>query len=226
MKNNKKCSKFRLPFKYKLGIFFCIFVLVIACILTYLNNVVNPVIIESSGAKTRSLSQKAVEQAIFDTISGEEIYDSLVMIARNENGKVIYISTNTLQINLLARKLVKAAQQNLENLGEKGINIPLGTFTGMPIFVGRGPNINIKLLPIGSIACKFSSEFVNAGINQTNHKIYLNVTSNVSIILPTGNQTIKTTTQVMIAESIIVGEIPETYLNSTSLDDMLNLVPD
>ena len=224
----KKCKKTKLclPIKYKLAVFFCFFLLFVILIFTYLNNVVNPVIIESSGAKTRSLSQKAVEMAIYDTISGEEIYDSLVMIARNEEGKVIYISTNALQINMLARKLVKSAQENLEALGSKGINIPLGTFTGMPIFVGRGPNVNVKLLPIGSITCKFSSEFVNAGINQTNHKIYLNVTSNVSVILPTGNQTIKTTTQVMIAESIIVGEIPSTYLNSTDVGDMLNLVPD
>ena len=224
----KKCKKTKLglPLKYKLGVFFCIFLLIIIAIFSYLNNVVNPVIIESSGAKTRSLSQNAVEQAIYDTISGEEIYDNLVMIARNDEGKVIYISTNALQINLLARKLVRAAQDNLETLGGKGINIPLGTFTGMPIFVGRGPNVNIKLLPIGSISCKFSSEFVNAGINQTNHRIYLTVTSNVSVILPTGNQTIKTTTQVMIAESIIVGEIPSTYLNSTDVGDMLNLVPD
>ena len=224
----KKCKKTKLglPFKYKLGIFFCFFLLIIIAIFSYLNNVVNPVIIESSGAKTRSLSQKAVEQAIYDTIQGEEIYDNLVMIARNDDGKVIYISTNALQINMLARKLVKAAQENLETLGGKGINIPLGTFTGMPIFVGRGPNVNVKLLPIGSISIKFSSEFVNAGINQTNHRIYLTVTSNVSVILPTGNQTIKTTTQVMIAESIIVGEIPSTYLNSTNVGDMLNLVPD
>ena len=224
----KKCKKTKLglPLKYKLGVFFCIFLLIIIAIFSYLNNVVNPVIIESSGAKTRSLSQKAVEQAIYDTIQGEEIYDNLVMIARNDDGKVIYISTNALQINMLARKLVKAAQENLETLGGKGINIPLGTFTGMPIFVGRGPNVNIKLLPIGSISIKFSSEFVNAGINQTNHRIYLTVTSNVSVILPTGNQTIKTTTQVMIAESIIVGEIPSTYLNSTNVGDMLNLVPD
>ena len=224
----KKCKKTRLkmPIKYRLAVFFCFFLLFIISIFTYLNNVVNPVIIESSGAKTRSLSQKAVEQAIYDTIAGEEIYDSLVMIARDDSGKVIYISTNALQINMLARKLVKASQENLEKMGSKGINIPLGTFTGMPIFVGRGPNVNVKLLPIGSISCKFSSEFVNAGINQTNHKIYLNVTSNVSVILPTGNQTIKTTTQVMIAESIIVGEIPSTYLNSTDIGDLLNLVPD
>ena len=226
MNRCKKKQKLYMPIKFKLALFLCVFTLLIIFILVYLNRVVNPVIIESSSAKTRSLSQKAVEQAIYDTINGNAIYDSLVMISRDEAGNVAYITTNALQINILARELARSAQEKLEDLGEEGIDIPLGTFTGMPIFVGRGPNINIKLLPIGSISCKFSSEFNDAGINQTNHKIYLTVTTNVSVILPTANQTVQTTTQILIAESIIIGEIPDTYLNSASIDDMLNLIPD
>lgn len=227
MGKSKNSSKLYMPLKFKIGIFFCFFFLIILCFLAYLNNIVNPVIIESSSAKTRSLSQKAMEEAIYETLSESQvaIYDSLIMINRDSNGDVAYISTNSLQINMLTRELAKVAQQKLETMGAKGINIPLGTFTGMPIFVGRGPDINIKMLPIGSINCKFKSEFINAGINQTNHKIYLTITSKVSVILPTANQNIETTTQIMIAESIIVGKIPQTYLQSTSIDDMLNLIP-
>lgn len=217
--------KRRKPIKLKIGIFISIIFIIILFIILYLNYIVNPVIIEYSIAKTRSLSQKAVEEAVYQTINQGFIYDDLINITHDENGDVMYISTNSLQINLLARDLAKNAQKQLETMGNTGIDIPLGTFTGMPIFVGRGPEINIKLLPIGSISCKFSSEFLDAGINQTNHKIYLTVTTNVSIILPTANETVQTTSQLMIAESIIVGKIPDTYLNSSSIDDMLNLVP-
>lgn len=221
--NNR--TKRKMPIKFKIGIIVCILLIIVLFIFVYLNYVVNPVIIEFSTAQTRSLSQKAVEEAVYCTINSGIVYDELITINRDENGDIMYISTNSLQINLLARELVKNAQVQLENMGEKGIDVPIGTFTGMPILVGRGPEINIKLLPIGSISCRFSSEFIEAGINQTNHKIYLTVTTNVSIILPTANQTIQTTTQLMIAESIIVGKIPDTYLNSSSIDDMLNLVP-
>ncbi len=217
--------KRRKPIKLKIGIFISIIFIIILFIILYLNYIVNPVIIEYSIAKTRSLSQKAVEEAVYQTINQGFIYDDLINITHDENGDVMYISTNSLQINLLARDLAKNSQKQLETMGNTGIDIPLGTFTGMPIFVGRGPEINIKLLPIGSISCKFSSEFLDAGINQTNHKIYLTVTTNVSIILPTANETVQTTSQLMIAESIIVGKIPDTYLNSSSIDDMLNLVP-
>lgn len=228
MRKCTKSQKLYMPIKFKIGIFFCFTFLILVFAFVYLNKVVNPVIIESSSAKTRSLSQKAVEEAIYETMKGTSIslYDSLIMINRDANGDVSYISTNSLQINMLARELAKASQLKLETLGAKGVDIPLGTFTGMPIFVGRGPNINIKMLPIGSINCKFKSEFINAGINQTNHKIYLSITSKVSVILPTANQNVETTTQIMIAESIIVGKIPQTYLQSTNMDDMLNLIPD
>lgn len=218
-------TKKRIPIKVKIGIFICVLCIIILGIFVYLNYVVNPVIVEYSTAQTRSLSQKAVEEAVYKTMNSGLVYDDLITISRDENGDIMYISTNSLQINLLARELVKNAQTQLETIGAKGIDIPVGTFTGMPIFVGRGPEINIKLLPIGSISCRFSSEFIEAGINQTNHKIYLTITNNVSIILPTAHQTVQTTTQLMIAECIIVGKIPDTYLNSASIDDMLNLVP-
>lgn len=107
----------------------------------------------------------------------------------------------------------------------KGVNIPLGTFFGLPILVGQGPNVNIKLIPIGSINCVFSSKFSNAGINQTNHKIYLEVYSNINIILPTASHTVNTKTQIMIAENIIIGKVPQTYLYSDDIGNLLNLVP-
>ena len=221
----KKQRTLKMPFKFKIGIFFIVIITIMIFVLVFLNNVVNPVIISTMAAKTRKLSQQAVESAIFETINDTLVYDTLITITRDENGDVVLISTNSLQINLLARELVNIAQQKLEKIGAQGVNIPVGTLTGLPIFVGRGPEIKIKMLPIGNITCKFTSEFKSAGINQTNHKLYLTVNSNVSVILPIENQIIQTQTQIMIAESIIVGKIPETYLNSSSVDEMLNLIP-
>ena len=224
MKCDKR-KKLRLPIRFKIGISLLIFVFIVISILTFLNNVVNPVIISTMAAKTRTLSQRAVENAIFETINDTLVYDTLITITRDENGDVVLISTNSLQINLLARELVNIAQDKLEKIGTQGISIPIGTLTGLPIFVGRGPEIKVKMLPIGNITCKFSSEFKEAGINQTNHKLYLTVNSNVSVILPIENQIIETQTQIMIAESIIVGKIPDTYLKSSNIDEMLNLIP-
>ena len=211
--------------KRKIAISFISLIFLFVLTLIYLNNVVNPVIISTSTAKIRSLSQRAVENVVWHVISDSTIYDSLVNIIRNEDGKIVAINSNAATINMLSLELTDKSQSALSKMGANGIDIPIGSFSGMPIFTGRGPSINIKMLPIGTIYCKFDSSFTSAGINQTNHRIYLKVFSSVSVILPTANQRIDTETELMIAESIIVGEIPSTYLYSSSLDEMMNLIP-
>ena len=191
----------------------------------YLNYIVNPVIIATSTAKVRSLSQRAVENVVWQVISDSAIYDTLVNITRNENGDIVAVTSNSATINMLAYELTEKSQDALSQMGASGVEIPIGSFSGMPIFTGRGPTVTIKMLPIGTIYCKFYSQFSSAGINQTNHRVFLRVNSSVSVILPMANQIIDTQTEIMISECIIVGKIPETYLNASNLDEMLNLVP-
>lgn len=191
----------------------------------FLTDVVNPIIITSSQSKVQSLSQNAINTAVFEVIKDATIYESLVNIMRNEDGDIVMITSNAIQINALSRDIVENAQKKLEQMGQKGVNIPLGTFTGLPILVGLGPPINIKLIPIGAINCNFTSQFVSAGINQTNHRIYLQVSSKINVILPTETRTLSNTTQMLISENIIIGKVPETYLFSDEIGDLLNLVP-
>lgn len=224
MKTTKK-HNFIKKIKHKIKISLVVLLFVFIVFMLYLNYVVNPVIISTSTAKVRSLSQRAVESVVWQVLSDSAIYDTLINITRDESGKILAVSSNSAIINMLALELTEKAQDALSQMGASGIDIPIGSFSGMPIFTGRGPDVNIKMLPIGTIYCKFFSSFTSAGINQTNHRVYLRVNSSVSVILPMANQTIDTQTELMISESIIIGEIPETYLQSASLDEMMNLVP-
>ena len=201
------------------------FVLVVIGALLYFNFVINPVILSMSEIKVKSLTQRAVNQAVYEVVNSGPVYDDMIKISRNESGMVTLISADATEINRLARDLVKLSEVKLGEISERGIAIPIGTFSGMPIFVGRGPEVSIRLIPIGVISCSFRSEFRQAGINQTTHRIYVNINSNVSVVMPTQNQNIATTTELLLAESIIIGAIPSTYLNSDSLDEMLNLLP-
>ena len=211
--------------KRKANLMLAILLFIIIGGMLYLNLVINPVIIATSTAKVRSLSQRAVENVVWQVLSDSTLYDTLINITRDENGKILAVNSNSAIINMLALELTEKSQDALSQMGGSGIKIPIGSFSGMPIFTGRGPNITIKMLPIGTIYCKFFSSFTSAGINQTNHRVYLRVYSSVSVILPMANQIIDTQTELMISESIIIGDIPETYLSSPSLDEMLNLVP-
>ena len=92
-------------------------------------------------------------------------------------------------------------------------------------FAGKGPDINIGVVPVGSVLPELKAEFISVGINQTYHRIYLNLNTNVNIVIPSAHNSIGTVTEVSICENIIVGKIPETYLNSNSMQDMMDLNP-
>ena len=117
------------------------FLLLIIGIILYLNYVVNPIILQTSEAQIRSLATKAVGSAIYEIVNQNDIYDNLVKITYDNEGKIRLIQANSIAINFLNRSLTKLAQKNLEQIGVQGIDIPIGSFSGLPIFVGRGPTL-------------------------------------------------------------------------------------
>ena len=207
-----------------IAVLICI-VLFFVSIMLFLSLHVNPIIIAMSEAKVKSYTVRAVNQAIQTVLGVGTIYDDLIEISHDIDGNITMIQTRSATINRLSKELTREAQVNMEQIGVDGFGIPIGTFTGMPILVGRGPDVNIRLMPIGSVYSNFISQFVTAGINQTNHRIYLNIETKVSLILPVVHKTISSVANIMICESIIIGKVPDTYLNSNNLDEMLNLVP-
>ena len=210
--------------KRRFSIALFVILLIIIALLVFFNNYVNPIIITISEAKIKSMTTKAVNGAVQTVINNTDVYDELIDIMTDSQGNITMFQVKSIQINKLSKEISKMAQQNLEISSTEGVGIPLGTLSGISVLVGVGPEINFYVSPIGSIQSSFSSEFESAGINQTNHRIYLTLESHVSIVLPTSTKTVSTKSHILICESIIIGKVPETYLNSTSLDEMLNLV--
>ena len=140
-------SRRKLSTKQKIGIVVAILLIVVIGILLYLTYVVNPIIIEMSEAKVRSLATQAIGSAVYDVVSQENIYDDFISITKDNDGNVLLIEANSIQINLFNRTLTRTATQKLEGMGEEGIDIPIGTFSGLPILSGVGPTINIKMIP-------------------------------------------------------------------------------
>ena len=226
MKRAKQTRESKKQKRIRRLLIFLFVVLAIAILLMiYFEKVVNPVIITTSESKIKMLTSRAVNSSISDILSESDIYDELVDITRDANGNIELIQANSVRINTLSKEISKLALLKIESIGDQGITIPAGTFTGMPVFMGKGPDVLIKVTPIGTLDCIFKSEFVEAGINQTLHRIYLEVTSNVNLILPVFEDHVKTFTQVIICESVIVGKVPEFYFGN-GLGSLLDLVPD
>ena len=175
---------------------------------------VTRVLVSISEATMRASTTIAVNDAVYYTLSDEMRYNDLVTVVRGESGDILSFSANALKINKIARDTASISQSNLKNLSLNGIPIPLGALTGIEAFAGLGPSIQFRIIPVSSVSCGFSSEFESVGINQTKHSIYLNVVADISIVMPSSTENFAVTTQILVGESVIVGKVPDTFLQS------------
>lgn len=194
--------------------------------LMYFHRNVTTVLKSMAEASMRSITTVAVNDAIYYTLSDNLRYEDLVRVERDSAGDICAITSNALQINRIARDAAYMSQENLDEMSEAGIEVPLGAFTGVEAWAGFGPKMNLKIIPISNVECKFVSRFESAGINQTKHSIYLEIVADISIILPSGTSNFASLTQVLICESLLVGKVPETYLQSDTLDGGYALSPE
>lgn len=148
---------------------------------------------------------------------GDYQYDDLVKITKDEEGNVKLISSNIVVINQIISDIPLFIQKELEKVENKQFYIKLGSFTGSRILAGRGPDVEIKMPTIGNVETNLKSEFIEAGINQTLHRIYLEVRCNVTILTPFHSIEEQIVNQVLLAEGVIVGNIPNTYYNLEGL---------
>lgn len=145
-------------------------------------------------------------------------YEDLVTIYKDSTGNITMIKSNITPINLIISDVAEKIQKRLDKVEGEQVGIRLGSFTGTKIFSGRGPIIPITLSTVGNVETDLRSEFRSAGINQTIHRIYLQVDCNVNILTPYTIFEEGISNQVLIAENIIVGKIPESYYNLEGLD--------
>ena len=184
-----------------------------------------PIIETYSKAEANSITEKAINMAVSNVINRTLSYDNLIDINYSPAGEIVSFSANQYEINTITREIVKETQNNLNLISNSTLKLNLGTFTGIPLFIGRGPLINLRLTPIGAVKSQFDSEFNSVGINITKHTLFLYIDVHVSIVLPIKAFNVYTKNQIMLAESIIVGKVPEVYLNGGSLGKSLNLIP-
>lgn len=224
---NQRLRFFTINFAKNRGLrrFFCILLLIIAVFVCYVRFLITPLLVETCNAKIKVDSSRCINYAITEAMNQNVTYDDLINIVTDSTGKISMIQANSVQLNMLSKLIHRVTMSQLSNFANTNLQIPLGAFTGISILSGIGPNINIEIYPYGDVECGFKSEFVSAGINQTLHKIYLILTTKIRVVLPTKTIVVNNSGDVVLCESLIVGKIPEVYLQSSNLTEMLNLVP-
>lgn len=197
----------------------------IFCTVYFRNNIV-PTVMGSAIAEVRAMCTNSVNLAVTAVVGGGLEYDDLFNVVKNEEGDIEMVQANSPEINMIAREIANLAQANLDELGLKEISIPIGTFTGLALLMGLGPDVTISVMPIGSALCDFVSYFTSAGINQTLHKIYIDVHATINIVTPIDEPTITVKAEVLVAENLIVGNVPQFYFGGTMQNGgFLDLAP-
>lgn len=172
-------------------------------------------------AKAKVMATETINQTIYDRIANEVQYRDLITVEKDNQGKIVLMQPNTIAINKLMAQTTLEVQKAMEKMEERRIRIPAVQAFDNAILANIGPKISVRIVPIGTIRTTILNKFEEAGINQTRHRILLNVEATVRVVFPLLESKAKVVTQVPIAETIIVGEVPNTYMNLTPM----NLAP-
>ena len=148
----------------------------------------------------------------------DHTYDELFTIEKDNDGNITMIKSNVIPINEIISDVAVKIQNLINERGKENIKIAIGSFTGSKLLSGRGPGIPIKISSIGNVETDLRSEFSAQGINQTLHRVYLQVDCEVCILTPYNTISEKVSNQVLLIENVIVGKIPNTYYNLDGID--------
>ena len=186
---------------------------------------VKPLVFSLAEARSAAMASRVLSGAMAEALGDGIGYDELMNVRMDEKGQVALLSANTVRMNLLADRAGEAALRRLENMSSERVSVPLGAALGLTLLAGSGPLIPVSIVPVGSIGTNFATEFEACGINQTRHKVYLQLTASIRIVIPTGAKTTQVTANMLVAESIIVGAVPEGFVGYDLTEEELNLVP-
>ena len=176
-------------------------------------------------AKAYSMAVETLNRAVHMVTDDNVSYQELVDTQMDAEGRVSMLRANTMRMNALAAQTAMVAEQELNSAENQFVEIPLGAALGIRSLSGFGPRISVQILPVGAVSTAYDTEFETAGINQTRHKIFLSLRATVSLIIPTGSQLVEVESTMLIAESIIVGNVPESFVDVSDQNDMLDFIP-
>lgn len=190
-----------------------------------LENNLSQTMLDMAFAEAYSMAVETLNRAVKLVTENGVTYGELVSAITDEQGHVTMLRADTMRMNELAAKTALQAEVELNSIKNQFVNIPLGAALGIRSLSGFGPRMSMQILPIGAVHASFDTAFEAAGINQTRHRIFLKLRATVSLIIPTGSQLVEVESTMPIAESIIVGSVPDSFVDVNDQKDILDLVP-
>lgn len=165
---------------------------------------------QMSASRTAMLAvHTGVERVLADV---DADYRQFVCVERDDTGRVLSAETDVVAINRLKAAVSNAVMEELTVREKQTVQIPLGNLLGGSFFTGRGPFLPVSVHTSGTVITTLTGEFADAGINQTNHSLYLDMKVMIAAALPMERVSMEISTRFLVCETVIVGEVPETML--------------
>lgn len=173
---------------------------------------IKPTLLTLAETKATVIATQTINRIITEKVTHSTTPGQLVNVHQDNRGRVVLIQPNAMAFNKLAAETTLEVQEELKKITEQKVEIPMGQIFGSQIFASYGPKIVVTIVPVGTVEIKVIDKFEQAGINQTRHLVYLAATTRMRIVVPLVSKAVQVNTQVPIAEYIVVGDVPSTYL--------------
>lgn len=224
-KYNKKIKSTK--FSTTITVFVVTTIILIICLELF----VMPIIVRAGEYQGKMILTGIISNAVNEVLENSDLsYQDVVTIERDKNDKITSIESDIYTINKIKTKIIGSVSKSFSEMPLHRYSLPIGTLLGNQFFIGRGPAITLTIIPMGYLDIQIESEFNAAGINQTNHKMMLNMTLNYTTAIPLHQSSAKLTDHFIMIDTIIVGEVPQYYTNlsndkETKLGDVRTIYP-
>lgn len=178
------------------------------------NRRLGPVLEAKASSQATNLMTQAIDTAVDNCLQENGMsYGDFVTITTDGLGKVTALTSNTVANSRFKRQVVEAVTRRLTTLDSDALSVPLGTLTGQPLLLGKGPSVRVRVDSVGEVTAGYANSFTAAGVNQTLHRVSLDITATIYLFLPGKILPLSVSSSACVAETVIVGETPDTYLN-------------
>ena len=210
----------RLTGRQRAGIWLTLLVLALLAAAVSLLWHLKPVMTSMATARVSNTVNRIVSAALNEAVADGEIdYQNFVIFDKDDTGHITALRSNVAEVNRMQGRIADEILARLAEVSTSELEIPLGTLTGSALLAGRGPNLHVRMQAVGSASATFRNQFTAAGINQTRHQIFLDVDVYMSILLPGMKTSTKVSNEIAVAETVIVGGVPDTYTYFSTTPD-------
>ena len=183
-------------------------------IISFLESRIKPVIAAAATTQIQNQLTGLIERSVVEDLAQRQLgYGDLVTIQREESGAITSLSTDMTSMNQLRAYLVNQILEELDGIDVSTIQIPIGSLFDSELLWAAGPSLHVRAMSVGTVQAEFESEFSEAGVNQTRHRIWLHLTIPATVLLAGSAIEVPLDTELCVAETVIVGQVPNTYLS-------------